>query len=287
MHVLTLLLRAAYLRGVALHGAGFSGASLHRAAVDDGTFRDAAFHRASLQPPLPRALPARTLRSLTATVMLLVLALACIAPSALAQLRENSAYVRDARGNVVRTSDVGDARIGNLCVRTGYWTPAQAQAVEECDADLLPKVPRDLTHGDPPAPPNPPPIPLPPHPKMTFAADVFFDFDKSILKPGGKAALDDLLVKVTQVRVEVVIAVGHTDGIGSNAYNDKLSMRRAETVKSYLVGKGVEANRIYVEGKGKKQPRADNKSAEGRAQNRRVEIEVLGLSRAALSAQGQ
>jgi OOP family OmpA-OmpF porin len=73
-----------------------------------------------------------------------------------------------------------------------------------------------------------------------------------------------------------VIAIGHTDSIGSNAYNQKLSLRRASAVKAYLVSKGIEANRIYTEGKGETQPVADNRTKEGRAKNRRVEIEVVG-----------
>ena len=116
--------------------------------------------------------------------------------------------------------------------------------------------------------------------KVTFAADAFFDFDKSVLKPEGKAKLDDLTSKLSAINLEVIIAVGHTDAIGSDAYNQKLSVRRAEAVKAYLISKGVEANRVYTEGKGKKQPIADNKTAEGRAKNRRVEIEVVGTRNA-------
>jgi OOP family OmpA-OmpF porin len=74
----------------------------------------------------------------------------------------------------------------------------------------------------------------------------------------------------------VIIAVGHTDSIGTDAYNQRLSVRRAEAVKAYLVSKGIERNRVYTEGKGEKQPVADNRTKEGRAKNRRVEIEVVG-----------
>jgi OOP family OmpA-OmpF porin len=112
--------------------------------------------------------------------------------------------------------------------------------------------------------------------KVTFAADAFFDFDKSVLKPEGKAKLDDIVSKLGGIALEVIIAVGHTDSVGSEAYNDALSVRRSEAVKAYLVEKGVEKNRVYTEGKGKKQPVADNKTADGRAKNRRVEIEVVG-----------
>jgi OOP family OmpA-OmpF porin len=112
--------------------------------------------------------------------------------------------------------------------------------------------------------------------KVTYAADAFFDFDKSVLKPEGKAKLDDLASKVKDINLEVIIAVGHTDSVGSDAYNQKLSVRRSEAVKAYLVSKGIEKNRVYTEGKGEKQPVADNKTKEGRAKNRRVEIEVVG-----------
>jgi OmpA-OmpF porin, OOP family len=127
--------------------------------------------------------------------------------------------------------------------------------------------------------PKPEPKPKPVAEKVTFAADVLFDFDKSVVKPDGKAKLDDLAAKVRGVNLEVVIAIGHADSIGSDAYNQKLSVRRAESVKAYLGSKGIEANRIYTEGKGEKQPVADNRTREGRAKNRRVEIEVIGTRR--------
>ncbi len=111
---------------------------------------------------------------------------------------------------------------------------------------------------------------------MTYAADTFFDFDKSVIKPEGKAKLDDLVGKIKGISLEVIIAVGHTDSVHSDSYNQKLSVRRSEAVKAYLVSKGIEKNRVYTEGKGEKQPVADNKTAEGRAKNRRVEIEVVG-----------
>jgi OOP family OmpA-OmpF porin len=112
--------------------------------------------------------------------------------------------------------------------------------------------------------------------KVTFAADAFFDFDKAVLKPEARAKLDDLVSKTTGINLEVIIAVGHTDSVGGDAYNQKLSIRRSEAIKAYLTSKGVEKNRVYTEGKGEKQPVADNKTSEGRAKNRRVEIEVVG-----------
>lgn len=171
-----------------------------------------------------------------------------------------------------------------LCWHAGYWTPAMA--TEECDPDLVPKKPAPPAPAPVVAPPPPPaPTPAPAAPpaapkpvseKITMAADAHFDFDKSVLKPEGKAKLDDLVGKLKAVNLEVIIAIGHTDSIGSDAYNKKLSLRRANAVKAYLVSKGIEANRIYTEGKGESQPIADNKTKEGRAKNRRVEIEVVG-----------
>jgi OOP family OmpA-OmpF porin len=111
---------------------------------------------------------------------------------------------------------------------------------------------------------------------VTFAATTLFDFDKSVIKPDGKAKLDDLVGKVKGINLEVVIAIGHADAIGTDAYNQKLSERRAEAVKAYFISKGIEGNRVYTEGKGEKQPVADNKTAQGRAQNRRTEIEIIG-----------
>ena len=168
-----------------------------------------------------------------------------------------------------------------LCWRDAFWTPATA--AKGCDGALVvaaaPPPPPAVAPAPPPAVRPAPPAPAPQPPaatKVTYAADAFFDFDKSVLKPEGKAKLDDLVGKVKGINLEVIIAVGHTDSIGTDAYNQRLSVRRAESVKAYLVSKGIEKNRVYTEGKGEKQPVADNKTSEGRAKNRRVEIEVVG-----------
>jgi len=187
-----------------------------------------------------------------------------------------------------------------LCWRNSSWTPATA--AQGCDGAIVPKpaapaaapapapapAPRAAAPAPAPAPAAAPapapaarPAPAPAQPpaaasKVTYASDAFFDFDKAVLKPEGKAKLDDLVGKVKGISLEVIIAVGHTDSVGADAYNQKLSVRRAEAVKAYLVSKGVEKNRVYTEGKGEKQPVADNKTKEGRAKNRRVEIEVVG-----------
>jgi len=167
-----------------------------------------------------------------------------------------------------------------LCWRDANWTPATAYP--GCDGAAIPPPPPAPMAAPVPPPavvPTPPPpvvVPAPVSEKVTFAADTFFDFDKYVLKPEAMAKLDDLVSKTKGVNLEVIIAVGHTDSIGTEEYNQKLSVRRSEAVKAYLVGKGIEKNRVYTEGKGELQPVADNKTAEGRAKNRRVEIEVVG-----------
>ena len=164
-----------------------------------------------------------------------------------------------------------------LCWRDNFWIPATA--APGCDGAIVPVVapaPAPVAVAPPVAAPAVVPVAPPAATKVTYAADAFFDFDKSVIKPAGKEKLDDLIGKIKDINLEVIIAVGHTDSVGSDSYNQKLSVRRSEAVKAYLVSKGIEKNRVYTEGKGEKQPVADNKTAEGRAKNRRVEIEVVG-----------
>jgi len=215
----------------------------------------------------------------------LLFAAAALATAAGAQTRVTAADGGNRVDNWVNGSGelVWKNGTNQLCWRDANWTPATA--AKGCDGALVPPPPPAPAPPPPaarPAPPPPPaaaPVPAPQPPaatKVTYAADAFFDFDKSVLKPEGKAKLDDLVGKIQGINLEVIIAVGHTDSIGTDAYNQKLSVRRAEAVKAYLVSKGIEKNRVYTEGKGEKQPVADNKTAEGRAKNRRVEIEVVG-----------
>ncbi len=188
----------------------------------------------------------------------------------------HSAYVQDANGNIVRDTY-------GLCVHTGYWTPADA--IVGCDGVEAPKpVPVVAAPVVAPAPivaPVAAPAPVAAAPvitseKVTFAADALFDFDKSVLKPEGKSKLTELAAKLKDINLEAIVATGHTDSVGKAEYNQKLSVRRADSVKAYLVSAGVAADRIYTSGKGETQPVADNKTAAGREKNRRVEIEVVG-----------
>jgi OOP family OmpA-OmpF porin len=162
------------------------------------------------------------------------------------------------------------------CWRNGSWTPATAHA--DCDGAIKaqPRVQVTIPAAPPVVEIKPEQPKQPVVVKQTFQAETLFDFDKSVIKPEGKKVLDGVVARLQDINLEVVIAVGHTDAIGTDVYNDKLGLRRAEAVKAYLISKGIEKNRVYTESKGERQPIATNKTAAGRAQNRRVEIEVIG-----------
>jgi len=201
----------------------------------------------------------------------------------------NSGYVLSATGtpqnNVVRNSNFGDPKIGNLCYRTGYWAPSMA--IIECDPDLMPKpAPPPPPAVVPPAPPPPPPPPPPQVQKITLASKALFDFDKAVLKPEGKAAIDsEIISKLSGVqKLELVLVTGHTDPIGTQAYNQKLSERRADAVRDYLVSKGIAKDKIETLGMGKTQPvpgvvckqKNMKELIACYAPDRRVEVEVKG-----------
>jgi OOP family OmpA-OmpF porin len=199
----------------------------------------------------------------------LLAALGMSASVALAQVPNNDGYLFDTRGLVAKSGF-------GLCWKTTRWTPAMA--IAECDPELVKKPEA--------AKPAQAATPKPAAQKVTLAADALFDFDKAVLRPEGKAKLDDVTGKLKGMKLEVIIAVGHTDRIGSDKYNQKLSEKRAEAVKAYLVGKGVEPNRVYTEGKGEKQPVTGDKCGKSEKKSkklieclqpdRRVEIEVIG-----------
>lgn len=199
------------------------------------------------------------------------------------------AYLQDARGTVIRNTPVGDARIGNLCWRTGYWTPALS--IAECDPDIAPR----------PAPPAPNPS-VPPAPKPaasatapvvqgkcdfaeTLGADETFEFNQSTLRDSAKARLDAVVARAKAcAQVNTLRVTGHTDRIGSASYNLKLSELRAAVVAAYLGSRGLGG--ATIAGAGKTLP---VKACDGRqprkvlvaclAPNRRVEIEIQGPAR--------
>lgn len=171
----------------------------------------------------------------------------------------SSAFAQKSVDNWVNSSGiVWKNGTNELCWRNANWTPATA--APGCDGAIAAKAAAPAKAAA----------------KVTLNADALFDFDKSALKPAAITSLNSLAGKVKSLTLEVIVAVGHTDSVGTDAYNQKLSIRRAEAVKKHLVSQGIEAKRIYVEGKGESQPVADNKTAEGRAKNRRVQIEAIG-----------
>jgi OOP family OmpA-OmpF porin len=219
----------------------------------------------------------------------LTISLFALGTSAFAAGAGKKGYLVDSQNDVVRSGF-------GLCWHTGFWTPADA--IEECDGGIA--KPAAATPAPAPAPepaapvaapvvvnePAPEPAapaaivaPAPTAEKVTYSADAFFDFDKAVLKPEGKATLQTLVAKLKDTDIEVIVATGHTDWTGSESYNVKLSMRRAKAVKAFLVSKGIPEARVFVEGKGESQPTADNHTKDGRAKNRRVDIEVVGTKK--------
>lgn len=196
--------------------------------------------------------------------------------AAIAQERAE-AYASDGRGQVA-TDSSGD------CWRTGYWTPAMA--TYECDPELMPK-PEKIVEA--PAEPAPAPAPVPAYTepeKVSLSADQLFDFDKAVLKSEGKQTLDDIVSKLGGIKYDTIVAIGYADRIGSDDYNKKLSMRRAEAVKAYLVKeKGIPADKVFTDGKGEANP-VTGDSCKGNKKtkaliaclqpDRRVEVEVAG-----------
>ena len=154
---------------------------------------------------------------------------------------------------------------GTLCWRDASWTPATA--AKGCDGFLAPKAAAAAK-----------PASKVTQSKITLQADTLYDFDKATLKAEGMATLDKIARDLSKIKLEVVIAVGNTDSVGTDAYNMALGQRRAQSVKAYLVSKGVDGSRVYTESKGKSNPVASNATAEGRAKNRRTDIEVVGTS---------
>lgn len=203
--------------------------------------------------------------------------------------KEPLPYVVDSRGVVARSGT-------GLCWRTGYWTAELAAKTPvvgsefpvgcECDKDLMPKGTCEPKAAPAAEEAKPAPAGVKPSAeKVTVSADALFDFDKAVLRPEGKAKLDELASKAEALKLEAIIAVGHADRFGTAKYNQKLSERRAAAVKDYLVGKGIAADRVYTEGKGSTQPVTKPDECKGKKSpkviaclqpDRRVVIEVIG-----------
>jgi OOP family OmpA-OmpF porin len=186
----------------------------------------------------------------------------------------NAGYVGDARGHLVTDGN-------GKCVKTSAWT--RELALQECDPDLFPKKAAQPAPSPPPEPKpapvvQPAPKPAPVLEKVSLSAGALFDVGKADLKPQGKKELDALVGKINSEKLGVgqITVTGHTDSTGSKAGNQALSERRAESVKAYLVEKGLNGDRIVTKGMGDSRPVASNKTAAGRAQNRRVDIDIQG-----------
>jgi len=211
---------------------------------------------------------------------LLTLAAALVAPTAvLAQDSRNQGYLVDGSGSIVTSGS-------NLCWHTSEWTPARA--VEPCDPVVKVAAAPMPAPAMAPAPAAVAPAPaaaavLPMPQKMSFSADALFAFDKSDLKPDGKVMLDDLSKQLKGANYDAIFVTGHADRLGRDAYNQKLSERRAETVKTYLVSQSIAADRITAKGMGETQPMTKEGECKGAKSakviaclqpDRRVDVEV-------------
>jgi OmpA-OmpF porin, OOP family len=179
------------------------------------------------------------------------------------------ALVTDQRDVVVKSGF-------GLCWHSSFG-PAPVSTAE-CDPNY---VPTPIAQAEAP----PAATPKPAGGRVTLDADTLFDFDKAVLRPAGKVALDEFSGKLKGVDTEVITVVGHTDRFGTATYNQRLSERRAAAVKAYLVGQGISANRVQTEGKGETQPVTKAGECTGAKSakviaclqpDRRVDIEVVG-----------
>lgn len=181
----------------------------------------------------------------------------------------STAYVIDSDGDIVRDS-------WGRCVRTIDWT-VETASVACGDKEAPPPVvvaapePKPVPVIAPKAPVEESPI----VPNVPVHFRGFFDTNSADLKPAAFGELDAYADYMNQMSDSSVKVTGHTDSTGSATYNQKLSERRANAVKGYLEGKGIAADRISATGAGESQPIASNKTAEGRAENRRVEVEIV------------
>ena len=212
---------------------------------------------------------------------LIAIGLAALPLSAMAVDSKNQGYLVDQKFDVVPSGT-------GLCWRTSDWTPARAAAAaacQQCTPDLCAPTTVAQAPAQQPLTPRAEPA-KPAQQRFSFSADALFAFDKAVLKPEGKVLLDGLVQQLSAVNYDNILAIGHSDRIGSAAYNQKLSVRRASAVKSYLVSKNISANRITVEGRGETQPVTKTGDCKGPKSkkliaclqpDRRVDVEVSGV----------
>lgn len=212
---------------------------------------------------------------------------ASAAVTAGAQEAAHPGYLVDGSGKVVLSG-------GGGCWHTSDWTPARA--IEPCDPSAKPvaaidapvaeAAPEAVAAAPAPAPAEPVAAVAPTPQAISLSGDALFAFNKSELKPEGKATLDDLISQLQGVTSHRINVTGHSDRIGDKAYNQQLSERRAATVKDYLVGKDVAAASIDAQGVGNSQPTVasdDCRDTPGSKEtiaclqpDRRVDIEITG-----------
>jgi OOP family OmpA-OmpF porin len=216
------------------------------------------------------------------SILSTVLITALLPVAALAQSYKNQGYLVDGSGSIVTSPTAG------LCWHTGEWTPTLA--VAPCDPMISTAVPAPVAKAAEAAPATvaaaPAPLMAKPMPqKMSFSADALFAFDKAALKPEGKTMLNDLVQQLNGARYDNVLVTGHADRIGRAAYNQKLSVQRADEVKAYLVGQSIPADRITSTGKGETQPVTKAGECVGTTSaklitclqpDRRVDVEMTG-----------
>jgi OOP family OmpA-OmpF porin len=231
-------------------------------------------------------------RTLLQSAVIAAFAVAAFAPATgMAQTQNDPGHWYNPNGIVWKNST-------GLCWRSSAWTPANATT--ECDPELMAKAEAPasilaaapaptLAESPPPAPTSAPTTQIR---KITFSAEELFDFDKSVLRPAGKAALDNLASEINGVNYDTVLVTGHTDRIGTNQYNQKLSERRAGAVKAYLIHKGIPDNRLTSAGKGETQPVTKPGDCKGPVSkkliaclqpDRRVEVDVNGSKEVTVS----
>jgi len=238
------------------------------------------------------------MNTMTRSVLLAFAASAMVPMTVLAQDARNQGYLTDTNGNIVTSANTG------LCTRDSDWT--QARSVEPCDPNFKPTAAAIAPPQRASAAIAPPPAPVqlavapraatpviaPLSERISFSADALFAFDKSDLKPEGRAMLDDLVSKSSGATYEHIIATGHADRFGSPDYNQKLSERRAHAVKDYLVSRNIQAGRIDAAGKGESQPMTKAEDCKGPKSvkvvaclqpDRRVDVEMTGTKTVASS----